>query len=346
MKKKIKKDINHSSSKSFGELLDQYKYDEAPKMFWAGIIPKSVGFIFGPAKSGKTILCENLAFAITSGKDKFLGVSIEIKKRKVLYISMEEETNMRIIQRGKKQFKGYSSEEKTLISENLCYSDKNFIRSVENETHWNLLESEIKSFHSSLIFIDSTNRFNIDIQEKLEANSMMQKFRCFAEKYNCAIVLIHHTIKSQENKPITLNTMSGSSALGRDADFFIGVNRLTNGTRYLKFVESRYYQFDDKSKVISIQDNGLIDLLSEEYESELLKTIDNRYNKDNLEMILEFIKKSVGSEKVFETKLLHKHFVETNGLITKKTLHNNLNKLISMNLLKIISHGKYKLIEK
>lgn len=342
-KRKIRIDHESSNSKSFGELLNLYKNEEAPKMFWAGIIPKSVGFIFGPAKSGKTILCENLAFAVASGKEKFLGIPIEIKNHKVLFISMEEDTNMRMIQRGRKQIKGYSRDEKKLINENLCYSDKNFVKSIENDTHWDLLENEIKSFPSSLIFIDSTNRFNIDIQEKLEANSMMQKFRHLANKYNCAIVLIHHTIKSQENKPMTLNTMSGSSALSRDADFFIGVNRLTNGTRYIKFVESRYYQFDDKSKVISIQDNSLIDLLSEEYESKLLKSIDGRYNKDNSDLIIDFIRKNVGAEKVFETKLLHYHFVEINGLITKKTLHNQLNKLCASNVVKRISQGKYKL---
>ena len=330
---------------SFGELLDRNKNKKKPKMFWAGIIPKTVGFIYGPAKSGKTILCENLAFAIVSEREKFLGIPIEIKKSKVLYISMEEDTDMRIIQRGKKQIKGYSSEEKSLIKENLYYTDKKFIRSVENETDWELLEKEIKSHRSNLIFIDSTNRFNIDIQEKLEANSMMQKFRKLAEKYNCAIILIHHTVKSQENKPMTLNTMSGSSALSRDADFFIGVNRLTNGVRYIKFVESRYYQYDDKCKVLSIQENSLIDLQFEEYESELLKTIDGRHNKDNSEMILNFIKENVGSERIFETSLLNNHFVKKNGLITKKTLYNQLNKMCSTNIVEKVKHGEYKLLK-
>lgn len=349
MKKKKSKDILESelkSSKTLGELLKRYKDDERPKMFWAGIIPKSVGFVSGPAKSGKTILCENLAFAIVSGKKQFIGVPIEIEKSKVLFISMEEETNMRIIQRGIKQIKGFSSEEKILIKENIHYSDKKFIRSVETESDWEIIENEIKIHNCNLVFIDSTNRFNIDIQDKLEANSMMRRFRNFAEKYNCAIILIHHTTKSQENKPMTLNTMSGSSALGRDADFFIGVNRLTNGVRYVKFIESRYYPFNDETKVISIQENSLIDLVSEEYESEILKTIDGRYNKDNSELIIEFVRKSVGSEKEFEAKLLHNHFVETNGLITKKTLYNQINKLCSSNTIKKIGHGKYKLIEK
>lgn len=345
-KQRIKKNINVSSSESFGELLNKHKGDKAPKMFWAGIIPKSVGFIFGPAKSGKTILCENLAFAIVSGKEKFLGIPIQLKKCRVLYISMEEDTTMRIIQRAKKQIRGYSREEKTLIKENLSYSTTNFIRNIENESDWERLENEIKSFHSCLIFIDSTNRFNIDIQEKLDANKMMQKLRYFAEKYNCGIVLIHHTIKSQENKPMTLNTMSGSSALGRDADFFIGVNRLTNGTRYVKFVESRYYQYDDKSKVISIQENRLIDSLYDEYESELLKTIDKRHSNDSTDLIVEFIKEKVGYNKEFKTEKLINHFVEIEGLLSRKTVFNQLNKLCSTRVIEKVSKGVYKLIDK
>lgn len=342
---KTKKNSTDKLKSSFGELLTRNKNKELPKCFWAGIIPKTVGFVYGPAKSGKTIFCENLAFAIVSGRENFLGIPIELKKSKILFISMEENPDMRILQRGNKQIKGFSREERELIKSNLHYSDNNFLRSIENDSHWDLLEELIKEYKSNIVFIDSTNRFNVDIQERLDANYMMQRFRDLAEKYNCSIVLIHHTIKSQENKPLTLNKMSGSSALSRDADFFIGINRLTNGTRYLKFVESRYFQFDEKCKVISIQENSLIDLNSEEYESELIKTIDGRYNKDNLEMILNYIVKSVDSENCIETKVLHYYFVETENLITKKTLYNQLNKLCKLEKIIKIKHGKYKLLE-
>ena len=56
---------------SFGDLMKRNRGKKAPKQYWAGIINKSVGLIYGPAKSGKTILCENLAFSIVSGKKNF-----------------------------------------------------------------------------------------------------------------------------------------------------------------------------------------------------------------------------------------------------------------------------------
>jgi RecA-family ATPase len=341
MKKKTKK-----TRSSFGDLYKRNRGKKAPKQYWAGIINKSVGLIYGPAKSGKTILCENLAFSIVCGRKSFLEISIGLPKSKVLFISMEEDTDMKMIQRGKKQIRGFSRVEKKLIKENLSYSDIDFIRSVENKEHWRLLENEIKRFESNLIFIDSTNRFNYDIEKKLEANLMMQEFRNLAVKYNCAIVLIHHAVKSQENQPMSLNKMSGSSALARDADYFIGVNRLTNGTRYVKFIDGRYFQPIEKCKVISIQHNFLIDLEGEIYESELLKAIDERYSSNNTNKLIEFIIENIKSDEVFETKLLQSHFVDEEGIMTKATMHNNIKKIEGMTIIKKVGHGKYKRIDK
>lgn len=337
--------MKNKKRSSFGDLIKRNRGKKVPNRYWGGIINKSVGIIYGSAKSGKTILCENLAFAIVSGRSSFLGLPIGIPKAKVLYISMEEDTDMRMIQRGKKQIRGFSSVEKKLIRRNLSYSNENFIRSVNNNKHWELLETEIEVFKSNLIIIDSTNRFNFDIEQKLDANNMMQKFRSLAVKYDCAIVLIHHAIKSQTNQSLSLDKMSGSSALQRDADYFIGVNHLTNGTRYIRFVDGRYYQSSDKCKVISIQDNYLIELVDEDYEFNLLKSIDERYKSDNTQLIIDFIKENVKDEGIIETKILHQHFIENEKLISKGTLHNQLKKLVESGVIKKEEHGKYKLIE-
>lgn len=341
--KKIKKVIPSRTS-PLGDLLERYEGIEPPKSFWGGISPKMVGFVFGLAKSGKTIICENLALSITSGRDKFLGIPIEIPNSKALFISMEENVSVRIIQRGNKQIKGYSREEKKNIKENLYYSDEEFLRSVENTHDWIFIEDEIKRCKPNVVFIDSTNRFNIDIESRDETNKMMQKIRKFADKFECAIILIHHTNKAQKNKTISEAQMSGSSALARDADFFIGINSLTNGTRYLKFITNRYSQTPEMCIVFSIQDNYLIDVEAEEYESVLIKSLDGRYDGNNTERIIEFIKENVGNKNEIETKILYSHFVLENGLISKKTLYNQLKKLTGMEQLERVGHGKYKLL--
>ncbi len=61
-----------------------------PQFLWSGVMVGSFGFIFGPSKSGKTILCENLALSIAAGRDSFFRLPIEFSRKKVLFISMEE----------------------------------------------------------------------------------------------------------------------------------------------------------------------------------------------------------------------------------------------------------------
>lgn len=345
-KNKIKK-RNPKKVASFGELNKRYKDSERPKMLWAGITPQSVGFIFGLAKSGKTIICENLALSIASGRPRFLGMPIELPKSKVLFISMEENVGVRIIQRGKKQYLSYSKKERELLNKKLYYSDEGFLRSVENDKKdWIVFEEEIQKFHPKLVFIDSTNRFNLDIESRKEANNLMQKIRELAQKYKCAILLIHHTNKAQKDKPITLEQMSGSSALGRDADLFIGINSLSNGTRYIKFLDNRYSETPDKSIVFSIQNNYIVDFESNEYESELMKSIDTRFDSSNTQLIADFIRDNVDRKGCIETKLISKYFIKDNGLISKKTLYNQLHKLENSKTIKKTVHGSFKLISK
>ena len=341
----MKKKKNKSTA-PFYDLYKRNKNKEKPKQFWAGIIRGSVGFIYGPSKSGKTILCENLAFAIVTGKKEFLGIPIEIPKSKVLYISMEEDTDMRIIQRGSDQFRAHSRIERKNIKDNLHYSDKDFIRVVEKDVDWEKLENEIKEFDSNLIFIDSTNQFDLDIENKLEANRMIQKFKDYAKKYNCAIVLIHHTTKIQQGKSMTINSMSGSSALSRKVEFFIGVNYLNNGTRYVKFINFRYYERPtDKCNVFSIQSNSLVKLESEEYESELLGSEDGRVKSDNTDIVLEFVHENIGSGVEFKIDLCKPLYEGDEKQMTRKTLYNQLDKLIEKSKIEKVSQGEYKLIE-
>ncbi len=342
--KKSIKSVNLKKITPFSELLVRYEGIEPAKAFWGGITPKSVGFIFGLAKSGKTIICENLALSITSGRDKFLGIPIELPKSKVLFISMEENVGIRIIQRGSKQIKGYSRDEKKNIKDNLYYSDEEFLRSIEGTKDWGVFEEQIEKHRPDVVFVDSTNRFNIDIENRKEANILMQKIREFAQKYECAILLIHHTNKAQKDKPITLEQMSGSSALGRDADLFIGINSLSSGIRYIKFLDNRYSQIPDKSILFSIQNNYLVDFEGKEYENELIKSMDNRYKSNNTEIILDFIKRNIDKEDAIKTKSLQSHFVEKNGIITKKTLHNQLKKLIELKQIEKVKHGIHRLI--
>jgi len=57
---------------------------------WSGIKTRSFGYVFGPPKSGKTILCENLAISLALNCKDFLGLPLLNQENRVLFISMEE----------------------------------------------------------------------------------------------------------------------------------------------------------------------------------------------------------------------------------------------------------------
>jgi archaellum biogenesis ATPase FlaH len=345
-KSKIKKSKPKKVA-SFGELNKRFENAKPPKILWGGITPNSIGFVFGLPKSGKTIICENLAFSIASGRSNFLGIPIELQSSKVLFISMEEYVGTRIIQRGKNQYEDFSSEEKKILNENLYYSDEDFLRSLKNdEKDWIVLEEEIQKIRPKLVFIDSVNRFEMKIEDRDETNKLMRKIRELSQNYKCAIILIHHTTKAQKDKPITLEHMSGSSALGRDADLFIGINSLSNDTRYIKFLDNRYCETPDKSILFSIQNDYIIDFEGMEYESELMKSIDSRFNSSNTQLVADFIRDNVDVDGCIKLKIMYSYFVTDNKMFRKKTLHNQLKKLIESETIVKSGHGKYKLVSK
>ena len=85
-----------------------------PEFYWGPLQPRSFGFIFGPAKSGKTIFCENMGMAMAAGQDTFFGQRIKkgIEYR-VLFISIEEEWRNRT-SRNTKQVKQFNYKEADL----------------------------------------------------------------------------------------------------------------------------------------------------------------------------------------------------------------------------------------
>jgi KaiC/GvpD/RAD55 family RecA-like ATPase len=81
---------NLLKARTFAEMREALKTMPKPKYLYRGITEKSFGLIFGPAKSGKSIFCENLAMSIAVGRDNFLGTKLDGKPKKTLFIGLEE----------------------------------------------------------------------------------------------------------------------------------------------------------------------------------------------------------------------------------------------------------------
>ncbi len=336
--KKVKK----PESNSFGELLKRNKDKELPVDFCMNICRGDVGFFFGPAKVGKSIFSENFALTIASGRSSFFGYPINLPKSKVFYISLEEDVNVRIIRRGKKQIKAFSKKEVKNINKNLTYSDEGFMRNISGADDWKALRRTIKQVKPDIVILDSINRFSEDIEKRKKANLIMEKVRDIAERFNCAFILIHHTNKAYGNKEINMHTMSGSSALSRNAEFFIGINKIGK-TRYVKQIVNRFSSDEGACKSFEINEDITIDNYKTIEEFDLIKEIDSRFNSDNKTKIINCINDNKNKNGQIKSSVLTKLLTPIENGMCKKTLFNGLRQLEKEKELEKVKHGIYKL---
>lgn len=337
----MKKIKNKAKLNSFGVLLKRNKDKELPTDFCLNICRGDVGFLFGPAKAGKSIFAENFAMNLASGRKKFIGLPINKPKSKVFYVSLEEDVNVRMIKRGIKQISTFNEAEIRNIEKNLIYSDEGFINCIDTSNDWKILKSSIEEVKPDIVIIDSINRFNKDIEKRKLANPIMEELRYISNHFNCSIILLHHTNKQYGNKQIDMHSMSGSSALSRNAEFFIGINKIEN-TRYVKFVVNRFSADEGNCKSFEINDNLIIDNFKDVEEYKLFIDNDGRYKNDNRKLLLECIQDKAKSGGKIRISTLKKNIVDTE-LMSNKTLYNSLNSLVTENKIIKVKHGVYKI---
>ncbi|WP_282142798.1 AAA family ATPase [Cellulophaga baltica] len=313
---------------SIMELIKKSKSEPLPEYIWRGIAKGSFGFIYGPSKSGKTILCENLAISVAIGAKDYLGDKLIGMPKKVLLVSLEEYWLGRT-RRNETQLKGFVESSGSLLNENFLSTKIDFLRYVDNAEDWERLTSVIENSKAEVVIIDSLTRLVSNIEESETAKRVTQKLREITYRLGITMIVVHHSTKIGD-KPINRGSMAGSRVLAQEADFAIAVTRTQLDDRYIKNIFFRYA--DDNSETVTkfkVNSESLwIDSVEEVKELSLYKEMDGRYNSSNADLILNYL----NSEGTTKTGELEKIFVETNTM-GRKTLFNNLKKLKCENLI-------------
>jgi len=328
-------------------MIETLKTLPKPKYLFRGIIEPSVGIFFGPSKSGKTTLVENLLFSIAAGRSEFLGDAISASKPKVLLVSLEEFYRNRTA-RNERQIQHFTDQYglNPSWSQNIYVIDDSFPRYFVLEEHWTLLEKEIERIQPIAVMIDSLTRLTVDaIEESTVASKLMKRLREIAYKNKVALIIIHHSQKL-DNKPITLASLAGSRVVGQEVDFIFGVNRTSDHTRYLKDVAFRYAP-DDSEHVLkfSINDHLGVKSLGNALEVDILNGSSSGLSINSSDNnILQFLMETTGGDfSVFiKTGDLYQRFVHT-GLMSRPTMHTALNRLEKANAIIKIGKGLYAL---
>ena len=245
-----------------------------PIFYWGPIQPGSFGFIFGPAKSGKTIFCENLGMSLAARKESFFGESIKkgIDYR-VLFISIEEHWRNRTY-RNTKQIEKFGFKESDLVDYHAIGDD--FPRSFDNVGEFiETIRPDIEALKPNVVFIDSLTRLVGSDYSKAEiGRKVILPFREFADKNNLALVMIHHSVKEeikQRNAPLSFYSMAGSRVFLQEADYIIGIRKTESGTRYVKEIASRYSKEKEAVTTFKITDSLCAEMLEKTSEHKVLK---------------------------------------------------------------------------
>jgi len=333
---------NISCSLSLGELIKRVKSEPPVKMIYSPIKEKSFGIVYGLAKTGKTVFCENLAMCIAAGRTDFLGKPIDIDNRKVLFVSLEESYVGRT-ERNIKQLSSFTPDEIESIEKNYIVVNEHAPRLIQSKEDWDIIIQQVKEHKPGVIFLDSMTRLVNDIENIESAKPALLRLRTLAEEYNTAVVVIHHSVKVDYSKQMTLQSIAGSRIVSQEADFVIGINKSIDNRRYLKLILARYVNDDiDKVDVFKLNENLGIVLMGQENEMNLLlNKSDGRVDDSNPELVFDYFKnKPLNCELV--TKELIEVFVEPKKM-SEPTLHKAIDKLIATGKITKVSHGIYKI---
>lgn len=321
----------------FAEMRALYDKEPNPEYLYRGIQEKSVGLIFGPSKSGKTIFCENLLMSIACGLPNYLGGDLVPEPKKVLMIGLEE---FWIGKSGRnlKQYNSLNEDEKKLVDENYFVQNISFTPSVTTSSQWESLKELIISSNAEVVVVDSITRLNHgQLEDSSTAEKIMQRLRAIATEAQVTLICIHHTPKML-GRSITMDSIKGSSTFAQESDFAIGVNTTQKGNRYFKEVFYRYAPFTDEDVwEFTIEGDCWLNFEMKTEEQEILNRSDRR-KTDRLDKVVAFFEEN--KDYSYPKSELTEIFLNDYG-ISKRSTGGYLSTLTSKGIISNPKHGFY-----
>jgi hypothetical protein len=154
---------------------------------------------------------------------------------------------------------------------------------------WKIFEETIIRSGAELVIVDSFTRMIRDEIEKSKVGSeLLIRLKELTNRLKITMIVIHHSSKII-NMPLDIANMAGSRVVGQEADFILGINKLSNNTRYFKEVSTRYKQENELVTTFSINHNLWLVKGRDLQENSLFKPVDHRENPENEELVFDTI---------------------------------------------------------
>ncbi|PQJ73590.1 AAA family ATPase [Polaribacter butkevichii] len=221
--------------------VEEAKNRPIPNMLFSELWYESeLCILFADTNLGKSILAVQIADSISKGK-AIPGFKLESPPKRVLYLDFELSD---------KQFENRCSEE----YENHYQFNKNFLRA---EFHTELeLPKEYKNIEEylcatlsdiitktkvSVLIVDNLTFLSSENEKAKDALVLMKTLKKISNTNNVSILVLAHTPKRDDSKPISKNDLAGSKMLMNfcDSCFAIGSSSQEASFRYIKQIKQR-----------------------------------------------------------------------------------------------------------
>lgn len=221
--------------------LEQAKLRPIPKMlfseFW---YENEICFLFADTNLGKSLLSVQIGNSISRGQN-IPGFKMEAQRQRVLYYDFELSDKQFQIRYSDKDQNLYSFDNFFLRAEMNPYSEippsfQDFESYLIQSIEQNIIEQKTK-----VIIIDNITYLKNETEKAKNALPLMKELKRLKEKYQLSILVLAHSPKRDQTKPLSRNDLAGSKMLMNfcDSSFAIGESIKDNNLRYLKQIKAR-----------------------------------------------------------------------------------------------------------
>lgn len=298
----VKEELNPPTIPLYKSLLETLSVSESMKLAAQRDIPKQcfsefihegeVVILFADTNTGKSILAVQVGDLVSRG-DPGQSFRYEPKEpKKVLYLDCELSD---------KQFEGRYSNN---YIDHYQFSERFFISRI-NPEHIPEGDFEVALFQSlehwildkkiDFLIIDNLTYLRTETEQSKNALPLMKQLKLLKSKYNLTILVLAHTPKRDQSKPIGRNDLAGSKSLINfcDAAFAIGESFHDKSIRYLKQIKARatevVYDADNVIECEVRKDNNYLKFEFLQYgkESQYLKPSSEDQKKNERDQVAQ-----------------------------------------------------------
>lgn len=236
----IVEQVNIFSSSTMQSVIEYGKKEPPIRRLWGDFWwEDEVVFLFADSGIGKSILATQIAYEICRGESEY--VEVETNPQKVLYFDFEL---------SKRQLaRRYAN----------AYFPDTFIRSTiseyasQDELSMGMIEGirdKLLETGAKVMILDNLSYLSTQTAEAEYAGVIMDGLIRVKRELGVSVMVIAHTPKIEENKPLSKTNMAGSKILSNFADGVFAIGRTKSGGRYLKLLKTRMVNEPDEKTLL------------------------------------------------------------------------------------------------